>query len=123
MNAENVELEEQLSLFNDEEVRQDSESSEEEFGEEEFSDELKSAITERMQKIYNDGMIVGVQTVCHTALNKIYAFESSPGKKSNNDHKRLLKDLKKFFHVGISRNVNSEKASESEDNSEETAQN
>jgi hypothetical protein len=118
MSTENVELEEQLSLFED-----DSSSQNTKGNEDEFSDELKNAIMNRMQKIYNDGMIVGLQTACHTALNKIYAFESSPGKKSNNDHKRLLKDLKKFFNTGISRNVNSEKASEIEDNSEETVQN
>lgn len=84
------------------------------------SDELKEAVMARMQQIYNDGMIVGFQTACHTALNKIYSFNSSGGKKSANDYKRVLKDLKKFFETGVSRNVNSkEEGSEVE----ETAQN
>lgn len=88
------------------------------------SEELKEAIMARMQSIYNDGMMVGFQTACHTALNKIYAFESSNGKKSANDYKRLLKDLKKFFEIGISRKINSGEQPKEEVNTEaETVQN
>ena len=82
------------------------------------SDELKEAITARMQQIYNDGMIVGFQTACHTALNKIYAFESSYSKKSANDYKRCLKDLKQFFNIGISRKVNTDDEAELEETAE-----
>ena len=87
------------------------------------NEELKEAIMARMQQIYNDGMIVGFQTACHTALNKIYEFERSAGKKSTNDYKRCLKDLKKFFETGISRKVNSNEASEEENAEVETVQN
>lgn len=88
------------------------------------SDELKEAIMTRMQQIYNDGMIVGFQTACHTALDKIYAFERSASKKSANDYKRCLKDLKRFFDIGISRKVNASEVAESEENTEaETVQN
>lgn len=100
MDVENVDLEGQLTMFTDEVVEQNHEENDDE-----FNDELKAAIVTRMQSIYNDGMVVGFQTACHTALDKIYKFESSPGKKSNNDHKRLLKDLKKLFETGISRKV------------------
>ena len=89
-----------------------------------YSDELKEAVMERMQKIYNDGMVVGVQTICHTALDRIYAFERSVGKKSANDYKRCLKDLKKFFEIGISRKVNFNEEEETEETkAEETVQN
>ena len=89
-----------------------------------YSEELKEAVMARMQSIYNDGMIVGFQTACHTALHKIYTFESSHGKKSTNDYKRCIKDLKKFFETGISRKVNSDENSEEDDNTEtETVQN
>lgn len=88
------------------------------------SEELKEAIMARMQSIYNDGMIVGFQTACHTALSKIYSFESSNGKKSANDYKRCIKDLKKFFEIGISRRSNSNEKSEETANTEsETVQN
>lgn len=119
MNAENVELEEQLSLFEDEEnvaTEPNNELSE--------NDDFKELVYDRMRKIHSDGMIVGFQTACHTALDKIYTFERSAGKKSTNDYKRCLKDLKKFFEVGISRKANTNEEAESEENTEaETVQN
>jgi ribosome-binding ATPase YchF (GTP1/OBG family) len=116
MNAENVE---QLSLFEDEEkeVTTTDNALEEDEG-------FKELVYSRMRQIHNEGMVVGLQTACHTALNKIYAFESSAGKKSANDYKRCLKDLKKFFETGISRKANSNVTTESEENTEvETTQN
>ena len=120
MSAENVELEEQLSLFENEEneaVEPSKELKED--------DDFKELVYTRMRKIHNEGMIVGFQTACHTALDRIYAFERSAGKKSTNDYKRCLKDLKKFFEIGISRKANTEEAeTEAEKNTEaETVQN
>lgn len=116
MSAENVE---QLSLFEGEEkevVEADNTLA--------ADDEFKNAVYERMRKIHSDGMIVGFQTACHTALNKIYEFERGAGKKSTNDYKRCIKDLKKFFETGLSRKVNSNTEPESEENeTTETAQN
>ena len=104
MSAENVE---QLSLFEDEEkevVEADDTLA--------ADDEFKNAVYERMRKIHSDGMIVGFQTACHTALNKIYEFERGAGKKSTNDYKRCIKDLKKFFEIGISRKANTDELEE-----------
>ena len=116
MNAENVE---QLSLFEEEEkevVESDHTLA--------ADDDFKELVYERMRKIHSDGMIVGFQTACHTALDKIYSFERSAGKKSTNDYKRCLKDLKKFFEIGISRKVNSNVETESEESAAtETTQN
>ena len=83
---------------------------------------FKDLVYERMRKIHSEGMIVGFQTACHTALNKIYEFERDAGKKSANDYKRCIKDLKKFFETGISRQSNSSVATE-ENAEEETVQN
>lgn len=80
--------------------------------------EFKDLVYERMRKIQSDGMIVGFQTACHTALDKIYAFEKSAGKKSTNDYKRCLKDLKNFFEIGISRKAS---ATNDEENDESEA--
>lgn len=86
--------------------------------------EFKDLVYERMRKIHSDGMIVGFQTACHTALDKIYAFERSAGKKSTNDYKRCLKDLKKFFETGISRKANAtDEAVITENDEAETVQN
>lgn len=118
MDTENKDME-QLSLFENEEnetTEQDNTLA--------TDDEFKEAVYSRMRSIHNQGMIVGFQTACHTALNKIYTFENGAGKKSANDYKRLLKDLKKFFETGISRKVNAAETSEAEENGEEeTVQN
>ena len=85
--------------------------------------EFKDLVYERMRKIHNEGMIVGFQTACHAALEKIYSFERGAGKKSTNDYKRCVKDLKKFFETGISRKVNAGTAEEESNVESETAQN
>lgn len=70
------------------------------------TDELKGAIEETLSKIRTQSMLLGAQAVCKTILDKITAFERKPGSKSNNDHKRLIKDIKTFVEIGLSRKVN-----------------
>ena len=69
-------------------------------------DELKGAIEEQLSKIRRQSMILGFRVSCQTVLDKITAFERSPGTKSNNDHKRLIKDIKKFVEQGLARQMN-----------------
>lgn len=69
-------------------------------------DELKSAINEQLSKIRTQSMILGFRVACQTVLDKITAFERTPGNKSNNDHKRLIKDIKKFAETGLARKMN-----------------
>lgn len=85
-------------------------------------DELKGAIEEQLSKIRRQSMLLGFQVAAKTVLDKITVFERTPGNKSNNDHKRLIKDLKKFCEQGLSRTVNTDGETEpvSED---ETVQN
>lgn len=88
------------------------------------NEEFKEAVQAQMRKIHNQGMIVGFQTACHTMLDKIYAFESSTGKKSNNDYKRLMKEIKMFCDIGVSRKANtSDESNETEETTVETVQN
>lgn len=116
MNAENVE---QLSLFEGEEQKAEQSDSTPEAG-----NDFEELVYARMRKIYNDGMIVGFQTACNSVLDRIYAFERSTGKKSTNDYKRCLKDLKQFCEVGVSRKVNTGETTDLEESVEpETAQN
>lgn len=88
------------------------------------TDELKEAIEETLSKIRTQSMLLGAQAICQTIVNKIYAFESSHGKKSANDYKRLVKDIKKFCETGLSRKVNLDGTTEPVEQSEpETEQN
>jgi hypothetical protein len=72
------------------------------------NDELKGAIEETLSKIRRQSMLLGFQVSCQTILDKITAFERMPGSKSNNDHKRLIKDIKQFVEQGLSRKVNTD---------------
>lgn len=83
------------------------------------NDELKEAIQAQLRKFQNYGMMVGSQTVFHVILDKINAFERSVGKKSNNDHKRLIKEIKRICETGLSRQAKFED-NESENNDNNT---
>ena len=69
------------------------------------NDELKEAVNSQMRKIHNQGMVIGFQTACHTLLDKIYTFDRIDGKKTTNDYKRLVKDIREFCNVGVSRKL------------------
>ena len=105
MDTENnkMELDGQESLFDDE-VEQTKELKEE-F---DTNDELKGAIEETLSKIRRQSMLLGFQVACQTVLDKIVAFERKPGSKSNNDHKRLIKEIRQFVEQGLSRKVNTD---------------
>ena len=118
MDTENkdVELNEQMTLFEDD-VQEVNETPK-------TNDELKDAISDTLSKIRRQSMLLGAQVMCQTVLDKITAFERKPGSKSNNDHKRLIKDIKQFCEIGLSRKVNYDGETEPVENSEaETAQN
>ena len=108
----NVELDDQMSLFEDGVSEHDEQP--------ETNDELKGAIEATLSKIRRQSMLLGAQVMCQTVLDKITAFERQPGSKSNNDHKRLIKDIKQFCETALSRKVNTDGETES---IEQTAQN
>lgn len=77
--------------------------------EEETSDDpLKEAIEAQMKKIQRQSMLIGAQTICRVMLEKILVAEAKPGKRTMNDYKRIIKDLKQFCETGISRKVNAD---------------
>ena len=69
-------------------------------------DVLKDALEEQFKKIQTQNLLLGFQTCASTVLEKIMVWEHQPGKRSLNDHKRLVKDLKKFCETGLSKKVN-----------------
>lgn len=84
--------------------------------------ELREVIEETISKIRTDSMLLGARAICQTILNKIYAFESSEGKKTANDYKRCVKDIKNFVYTGLSKSVNVDAGTE-EDVASNTTQN
>ena len=73
---------------------------------EEVNDDLKIAIEEKLRQVQAQNLLLGAQTVCSVISQKIKSFETKPGKRTLNDHKRLVKDLKSFCEIGLSRKVN-----------------
>ena len=71
-------------------------------------DPLKEAIEAQMKKIQRQSMLIGAQTICRVMLEKILVAEAKPGKRTMNDYKRIIKDLKQFCETGISRKVNAD---------------
>lgn len=91
---------EQMGLFEDEVAESENQP--------ETNDELKDAIEATLSKIRRQSMLLGAQVMLQTILDKITVFERKPGSKSNNDHKRLIKDIKQFCETGLSRKVNAD---------------
>lgn len=75
-------------------------------------EELRSVIEERFAKSQSDNMILGFRVAARHILGMIVEFENSPGKKSNNDHKRLIKKIKEFCNHGLSTENKSEENDE-----------
>ena len=95
----NVELDEQTTPFEDEHTEEVNPKE---------KDEFKEAIEATMSKLHRQSMLLGFQVACQTVLDKISVFERKQGSKSNNDHKRLIKDIKQFVEQGLSRKVNTD---------------
>lgn len=72
----------------------------------EGQDELRGAIEDQFKKIQTQNLLLGAQTMCSVILQKIAAWEQQPGKRTLNDHRRIIKEVKEFCKTGISRKVN-----------------
>lgn len=72
----------------------------------EDEDPLRKAVEEQMAKLRTQSMLLGAQTACNVILQKMIKWSNQPGKRSLNDHRRLLKEIQEFCEIGISRRVN-----------------
>lgn len=98
---------------------------EQEVATENNEDAVKEAIEVELRKIQRQNMLIGAQTMCRVVLDKILVAEGKPGKRTMNDYKRLVKDIKQFCVTGLSRKVNADGETEpvEEVATEETVQN
>lgn len=97
MDAENKNME-QMSLFEEDVEVEDTSTPHDD-------DALKTAIEEQLSKIRRQSMMLGFQVAAQSVLDKITVFERTQGKKSANDYKRLVKDIRKFVETALSRKV------------------
>lgn len=70
------------------------------------NDQLKEAISQQMDKLRRQNLLLGAQSMCRVILNKIYEHQVKPGKKTYRDYERLVNDIQKFCETGLSRKVN-----------------
>lgn len=81
--------------------------------------ELKDAISQTLEKIRTQNLLLGAQSMCSVILQKIMEFEMKPGKRTLNDYRRLVKDIRGFCETGVSRKINAD-GTTSEKTEEET---
>ena len=74
-------------------------------------DELIVKTEEKFSKFQSDMMILGVRIGSRTINNMIVEFKKSPGKKSTNDYKRLVKKIEEFCNRSLAKNEPSEEFS------------
>lgn len=84
-------------------------------------DLIREKLEKELGKARNDGIAIGAKVMCRVILDKITAFERTPGTKSNNDHKRLIKSIKQHVETGLYGSANSK--TEDEVSQVETVQN
>ena len=81
-------------------------------------DEVKAKAEEKFSKFQSDMMILGVRIASKSINNMIAEFKQTPGKKSANDYKRLIKRIEDFCNRSLSKDEPNNETS-----TEETAQN
>lgn len=82
--------------------------------------EFEEVVTEQMDKLRTQSMLLGAQSMCKVILEKIYKTLMKPGKKSYRDYERLIDDIKQFCETGLSRKVNADGTTSPVDEDETT---
>ena len=77
----------------------------EEMSNDEFQTALEEAMKKQFEKVRMAGMLAGAKGICGVITQYIYQFNSSPGKKTLNDHRRLLKKINEFCYVSLSKKI------------------
>ena len=74
-------------------------------------EELKAKTEEKFSKFQSDMMILGVRIASRTINNMIVEFKKSPGKKSTNDYKRLVKKIEDFCNRSLAKDEPNDESS------------
>ena len=80
----------------------------EEMSSDAFQAALEEAMKKQFEKVRMAGMLAGAKGICGTIAQYIYQFNSSPGKKTLNDHRRLVRQINDFCSVSLSKKVDEE---------------
>ena len=72
------------------------------------NDDLKMAVEEHLSRVRKQNLLIGAQSICSVILEKIYFYQSKPGKTTYRDYERLIKEIREFCETGMSRKMNSD---------------
>ena len=71
----------------------------------EFQSALEEAMKKQFEKVRMAGLLAGSKGVCGVIVQYIHQFNSSPGKRTLNDYRRLVKKINEFCSVSLSKQV------------------
>lgn len=77
----------------------------EEMSSDEFQTALEEAMKKQFEKVRMAGMLTGAKGICGAIMQYIYQFNSSPNKKTLNDHRRLVKKINDFCAVSLNKKI------------------
>lgn len=73
--------------------------------EQEASDKLRDKLTDGMEKLRTQAMLLGGKAMATVIYNMIQKFHSMPGKRTLNDHRRLIKEIENFCKTAVDHEV------------------
>ena len=65
------------------------------------TDELKDTVKEMMEKLRTQSMLIGARSMTVVIANMIDAEMNKPGKRTMNDMKRIIKQVRQFCQTAI----------------------
>lgn len=86
--------------------------------EEKIDAELKDKLTKEVEKLRNQAMVLGGKTMATVIYNMIQKFYAVPGKRTLNDHRRLIKEIEKFCKTAVDHKVETPKFGDEEETNE-----
>lgn len=89
--------EQNVTQIEDEQVQEDSVTETEGFA----TDELKEKVSDVVEKIRTQAMLVGARAMCGTIANMIDIVINAPGKRTMADMKRIVKKVRDFCQKAI----------------------
>lgn len=76
--------------------------------EDEFQSALEEAMKKQFEKVRMAGLLAGAKGICGTIAQYIHQFNVSPGKRTLNDYRRLVKKINEFCSVSLSKKIDEE---------------
>ena len=82
------------------------------------NDELKDAVQEVVEKERTQAMLIGARSMTVVIANMIDTEMNKPGKRTMNDFKRIIKQVRQFCQTAIDHPVETPKFGEDESSGE-----